>query len=247
MKTISKFAGTLAVLLWAGAAAVAQDVMELTDKNGAGIKVKVEACDGVQVEVTRVTDSKAFTIPLSRLDEASVKQLQTWQAKGGGLIKRLDIDVSTGKTTRNKAGDDFDDKRVNLDPVVTLSNPHLSMRSCSCKMTVVFYGRPIVDRSAMHIFKTATFDVPELGPGEAKEFKVGKISSAYDNRGYAKFGARYGGYAVVVHDPAGEFTYSSKSVPSALVEGQELLFLKLKTGKDYDKGFEELDLPRYEY
>ncbi|MBB5352483.1 hypothetical protein HNR46_002729 [Haloferula luteola] len=223
----------------------AADPLMLTDKSGTTIEVQVEACDGVNVEVTRVSDRKTFTIPMNRLDQESVVRLQEWQARGGGLIKTFGIEVNTGKSNGTKSGDDFDDKRVNLDPVVALSNPHNSMNTCACKMTVVFYGRPVVDRSAMHIFKTITFEIPEIPPGKTQEFKVGKISAAYDNRGYSKFGARYAGYVVVLHDGPGTTWFSTRSVPSSLVTGNELAFLKVQTGKDYDKAFEELELARY--
>lgn len=226
-------------------ASEAAEMVTLTDKSGNSIEVRLITGDDSSVTVKRLSDRKEFAIPLDRLDDVSKERVQLWLAKGGGLAKKFEIEVDTGKNRRTTGQEDFDDKRVNLDPVVTITNEHTKMPSVPAKLTVVFFGRPIADTSALYVFKTMTFDLPKLGPGESKEFKVGKISSAYDDRGYAKFGARYGGYVVVVHDEAGAKSFAARSVPTKLAEDGPLPYLKLENKLSYDRSFEELDLPKY--
>ena len=171
--------------------------------------------------------------------------MKTWQSNGGGLIESFDISVITGKTRKTTGADDFDDKRVNLDPVVTVKNPDTKISSRKAKVTVLFLGRSVLDSGAIHVFKKSTFDLPSLEAGRSKDFPIGKISSAYDNRGYSKFGYRYDGYVVLIHDSDGGTLYCSKAVPSALVSEGDLIYLKLENLKDYDKNFKQVKLPAY--
>lgn len=221
------------------------EIVTLEDSGGSKLTAKLVSCDGANLNVLRITDNKSFTIPIARLTDNSKEAVKKWQSNGGGLIENFTIAVATGKNRRITGQEDFDDKRVNLDPVVTITNPDPKIRSREAKVTALFLGRPVADGSALRVFKKSTFDLPSLQPGGSKDFGVGKISAAYDNRGYSKFGARYIGYVIIVHDAAGETLFTSKSVPPALVANSGLSYLGMVSGKDYDKNFELIKLPTY--
>lgn len=221
------------------------EVLSLEDTNGSKLTARLVSCDGSNLKVVRVSDKKSFTIPLSRLVQSSKDAVKEWQANGGGLIEDFDISVVTGKTNKTVATDDYDDKRVNLNPTLTITNPDAKTPARKAKATILFLGRPVVDSRAIHVFKKSTFDLPSLPPSGSKEFQVGKISQRYDNRGYAKTGSRYIGYVVLIHDDEGGNIYSSKSIPSALTKDGGLTFLKMETGKDYDKYYKPVILPAY--
>ena len=49
-----------------------------------------------------------------------------------------------------------------------------------------------------------------------KAFQMKKVSHSYDDRGRYKFGARYLGWVVVIHDPEDERIIHSQSLPAPL-------------------------------
>ena len=220
------------------------ETVTLESTGGSKVTAKLVSSDDAGVTVIRISDQKSFVIPLDKLTDRSKKMVADWKSGGGGLLAKFDIAVTTGKTRKTTAREDFDDKRVTLDPVVTVSNPDTKQATRAAKVTVLFLGKPVADPGAIHVFKTQTFDLASLPHGGKKEFAVGKISSAYDSRGYAKFGARYFGYVVLVHDAEGSVLYSAKAVPSSL-EKTGLAFLRLKAGKSYGKQWEQVELPTY--
>jgi hypothetical protein len=213
----------------------ASEALLLTDRNGATLSAKPLSCDGKTLTIIRDTDRKKFSIPLERLDAASQDRVQTWMAKAALEPRDFEITVVTNKNSRKTGMEDFDDKRVNLDPVVTIRNPEPRVSSPAAKVSVLFLGRPVSDPSGFVIIRKSTFDLPDLGPHESEEFKVGKISLAYDNRGYAQFGARYCGYVILIHDTDAERIIDSTSVPAGLDEKFGLRFLQLKTNVAYNR------------
>lgn len=221
-------------------AAAESEVVALMDKSGAALTVRLVTCDGTNLTITRQSDGKTFTIPLERLDAASNETVKAWIAKGGNLTTKYAFAVETGKNRRTTGAEDFDDKRVNLDPVITVRNPHTTLSSSEAKVTVLFLGRPVVDSSWLFVISKATFDLPKLTPLTSQNFPVGPVTCAYDDRGYSKFGARYLGYAIIVHDADGKKTFDSVSVPAAVLDGRELQFIALKKGATYDRNFKAL-------
>jgi hypothetical protein len=212
----------------------------LMDKGGATLKVRLVSCEGPNLTVIRQTDGKSFTIPLERLDAASAETVKSWIAKGGNLATKYEFSVETGKNRRTTGTEDFDDKRVNLDPVITVRNPNTTLSSSEAKLTVLFLGRPVANSSWIFVISKNTFDLPKLAPLTSQNFPVGPITCAYDDRGFAKFGSRYLGYAIIVHDAAGKKVFDSTSVPAAVLDGRELQFINLKKGTSYDRDFTEL-------
>jgi len=213
----------------------AEQPLALVDKSGVNITANPVSCDGTNLTIIRESDKKTFTIPLARLDDSSQAKVKTWMTKGGGLREDLEIVVETNKNRRTTGREDFDDKRVNLEPVVTIRNPDTRISSRKAKATVLFLGRPVSDNTAFLVFKKSVFDLPELAPLGSTVFEIGKISSAYDTRGYAKFGARYAGYVVLIHDESGEKLYDAESIPTALAPKFGLKFLALDQGQTYNR------------
>jgi hypothetical protein len=221
-------------------ASAESEPVTLMDKGGATLKVRLVSCEGNNLAVIRQSDGKSFTIPLDRLDTASAETVKSWIAKGGNLATKYEFSVETGKNRRTTGTEDFDDKRVNLDPVITVRNPHATLSSSEAKVTVLFLGRPVANSSWLFVISKNTFDLPKLAPLTSQNFPVGPITCAYDDRGFAKFGARYLGYAIVVHDAAGKKVFDSNSVPAAVIDGRELQFINLKKSTTYDRNFTEL-------
>jgi len=226
--------GTL-VLALCGRALAASEVMTLKSQNGTALTARILNCDGTTLTLSRESDQKTFTLPLARLDAASQEAVKSWMTQGGNLVEKFEISVDTGKSRRTTGQEDFDDKRVNLDPFITLRNANPNLGTRAAKVTVLFLGRPVSDGSAIHVFKKSTFDLPSLPALGSQSFRVGTISSAYDDRGYAQFGARYLGYVVMVHDAEGKTLYDSTSVPAPLVATHGLAFLTLSEQATYDR------------
>lgn len=213
----------------------AADILVLADKNGANLTAQPVSCDGTTLTIIRESDKKRFSIPLERLNDASQARVKAWMAKAADKPRDFEIIVETNKNRRTTGMEDFDDKRVNLEPVVTIRNPENRLAAPAAKVTVVFLGRPVTDTSGFVVFNKTTFDLPELQPLASEVYQIAKISSAYDTRGYAKFGARYCGYVVLIHDEAGEKILDSQSVPPGLDEKFGLKFLNLKTNTIYNR------------
>jgi len=215
-------------------AGAASEPMKIADSSGREMTVRLLSSDGTTVRVIRESDSQTFALPLSRLNPASQKAVKTWLEQGGGLAQKFDIEVDTGKNRRKTGEEDFDDKRVNLSPKITVKNPDLETESQNAKTTVLILGRPVQSNDDLQVLGAQNFDLPRLKPGTSTLFEMKEISQAYDNRGYAQFGARYLGYVVLIHSPDGKTLYDFKAVPEAL-GGHGLNLLKLKPGLTYDK------------
>lgn len=210
------------------------ETIDVTDKQGRTISAKLLDCDGKNVQFERVSDSKRFTIAIDALDEKTSSAVKAWVDGGGNLMEKFEVSVNTGKTGRTTAMEDFDDKRVNLKPVVTVKNPDANRETRPLKLTVLILGRPVVERSSIHVFLTQTFDIPKIAPLRSQEFQLKSISSSYDDSAYAKFGSRYLGYVWVIHDEDDRII-DCASVPSALVGDKAKAFLGLESNYIYGR------------
>lgn len=219
-------------------AVAASDPMKIADTEGREMSVRLLSSDGTTVRVIRDSDGQTFALPLSRLNPASQAAIKTWLEKGGGLSQKFEISVDTGKNRRKTGGEDFDDKRVNLSPKITVKNPNLDTEAQNGKVTVLIFGRPVQSNDDLQILGAQNFELARLKPGDSSLFEMKEISQAYDNRGYAQFGSRYLGYVVLIHSPDGKTLYDFQAVPDAL--GQHgLKLLKLKSGLTYGKNLIE--------
>lgn len=232
------------------------ETITLENTKGAKIEADLISVDDTSVTFKRVGNDKTHTYPLASLSESTQAQLKEWSEANDGnhessekdsslakLSTKFAIEVFTGKTRKNSAMDDFDDKRVNLEPVITIKNED-SISTRSAKLTCLFLGRPVAERSATYVFTKESFDLPELGSHTSKDFNMKKVSAAYDSRGYSKFGSSYSGYIIIIHDEVSGEILGCRAVPGNLSSSAEE-FLKLEAKFAYDKNFRKITLPAY--
>lgn len=213
--------------------------MELADVQGRKLTARLISSDGVNVTISRQGSLTPVVLPFKQLNETSQQAVNEWVAKGGNLRESYEISVETGKTRKKDGSEDFDDKRVNLSPTVKIRNPDPNFPSREGKVTVLFLGRPVDSSTDIYVFRKQQFDLAQLKALESAGFRVDEISQAYDSRGLAKFGSRYLGYAVLIHDAAGEKIISSKSVPSSIVNEHGKRLISLKSEQAYDRDLKE--------
>jgi len=213
--------------------------MEFTDVQGRKLTARLVSSDGVNVTVSRDGAPAPVVLPFKQLNETTQNAVTEWVGKGGNLRVNYEISVETGKTRKKDGSEDFDDKRVNLSPTVTIRNPDPNFPSKAGKVTVLFLGRPVDSSTDIYVFRKQEFEMGQIGPLASEGFRVDAISQAYDSRGVAKFGSRYLGYAVIIHDAAGENIISSKSVPSSIVNEYGKRLLALRTEQAYDRDLKE--------
>ncbi len=226
----------LGVMLALGHRSFAEsEPVELVDKGGTSLTARLISSDGKILKVLRESDKKSFSLPLERLDDASSKRVQEWIDAGGNLSEVFEIDFASQRNRKNTGADDFDDKRVNMEPTISLKNPHAANATQEGVMTVIILGRPILNTSNLYVFKTESFDLKKLQPLATEVFQMESFSSPYDDRGYAKFGARYLGYVVMIHNKERTNIFSSKSVPDALVKNWGLKLLGFTEKMCYTK------------
>lgn len=194
-----------------------------------------------KITVIRENDKKAFTMPVDSLDDASREAIQKWEASGGNLSYKFEAQLDPGRTRKTTGSEDFDDQRVTLEPSITIKNPDAHRKTPKGKVTAVFLGKPVENASNIYVFKTQTFDLPELAPLSSTVLKGEKISQAYDRRGYGKFGARYIGYALVIHSEDGTDIHFAQSIPSNFANSNKGQLLSLQTKKLYNKNLELLE------
>ena len=229
----------LATAVWLGFQSHSHaEAIDVTDKQGRTISARLLASDEKTVQFERVSDRKRFTLALDSLDEKTCAAIKDWVDKGGNLMEKYEVTFNSGKTGRTTGAEDFDDKRVNMKPVVIVKNPDANRESRPLKLTVVVLGKPVLDRSSIYVFATKTFDMPKIAPLRTEEFELEAISEPYDDSNYAKFGNRYLGYVWVIHED-GDRVVDCASVPSALVgdKAKAKAFLQLEEERIYDRDF----------
>lgn len=206
----------------------------LRNKDGKSLSASLVTLDGDKLTVLRGSDKKQFVLSLAQLDDASRAEVDVWLAGGGGLSERFEIDVRSGKTNRKAGTEDFDDKNVNIEPLVVIKNPLPNVRTRAAKVTALCLGRPVNARNAYYVFSIETFDLPSIPGDQEAALQMKKISRNYDDRGYSKFGARYLGWVVLIHDPEDDHIIQSQSVPAPLAGKFGRKFLKLEADQVYD-------------
>ena len=211
------------------------ETLDITDTKGRSFTANLVKSDAKTVDVIRISDSKPFTLTLDTLDEKTRTAITAWDKSGGNLSQAFEVSMNSGKTSRTTGSEDFDDKRVNLFPIVTVKNPNANQETKPLQMTVLFFGRPVSSTTDIHVFRKQTFDLPKIAALGSKDFPVDPISAPYDNRGYAQFGSRYLGYAWIIHNTSGTEIIASASVPSSIASKHGENVLKLDDGATYTK------------
>lgn len=209
--------------------------MEIVDTKGRSFSATLTGADSKSVDVVRSSDRKRFTLPLADLSEETRTAIAAWVEEGGHLSQIYEVSLNTGKTARTTGREDFDDKRVNLEPTVTIQNPSPSQETMSNKITVWFFGRPVDSMSDIYIFSRETLVIPKIAPQSSRDLELKRISKSYDNRGYAQHGSRYLGYAWIIHNDDETEIIDANSVPSSLTSKYGSGILRLKADSTYTK------------
>jgi hypothetical protein len=206
----------------------------LRNKDGKGFSASLIACEGDKLTVLRGADKKQFVLSLAQLDDLSRAEVEAWLAAGGGLSERFEIEVRSGKRQRNTDEDYSDEKNVELEPLVAVKNPMQNKRTRAAKVTALLLGRPVNDRNSYYVFSIETFNLPSLEGGKEGACQMKPVSRAFDDKGTYKFGARYLGWVVLIHDPDDGRIIFSQSLPAPLAGKFGGKFLKLESGHAYD-------------
>ncbi|MGJ8671475.1 MAG: hypothetical protein ACSHX2_00860 [Rubritalea sp.] len=219
----------------------AEEPVTLTNKSGKSLKAYLIAADSKNVTV-KVADSRGqeFTLPLKSLSAASVKKIKAWKTKGGGLSADYEISFKSGKVSAHSKNEDYDDRTLKLTPEATLKNTDYRLKTGKQQVTLLLFGKSVTDSRAYYVFLNETKSIGEIESLEELLVKFSDVRIDYDDRGYAKYGSRYHGYAVLVHDGKGALL-AIKTVPSTL-EKHGLDLLKLKARGYYDRSMQEYSL-----
>jgi hypothetical protein len=214
----------------------------LRNKDGKSLTVRLVSITGDKLGVMRESDKKHFTLDITQLDDASRSKVAEWVKAGGNMSERYAVDVSTGKSSRNNNYDYDDERIVSMEPIVLVKNPDINIPTKAAKVTALLLGRPVNERNGYYVFSNETFDLPSLEGGKQKALPMKKFRHSYDDRGSYKFGARYLGWVVLIHDPVDKRIIHSQSLPAPLVGKFGEKFLKLQPRYYYDS---ELDVIKY--
>jgi hypothetical protein len=230
----------LALLAMAGALHAKEVV--LRNKDGKSLTARLVSITGDKLSVMRESDKKQFTLDLTQLDDASRGKVDDWVKAGGNLSERYVVELSSGKSGKNSPYDYDDERTVSMEPVIVVKNPDVNIPTKAAKVTVLILGRPVRERGAYYVFSTETFDLPSLDGGKQQSFLMKKFRHSYDDRGSYKFGSRYLGWVVLVHDSEDKRIMHSQSVPAPLAAKFSEKFLGLTAEKTYDS---ELQIMKY--
>jgi hypothetical protein len=237
---------SLAAAVFALAGTVQAREVLLRNTDGKSLSARLMNLEGDKLSVMRESDKKIFSLALSQLDEASRNRVDEWIKDGGNLSEQYEIEVSTAKSNKRSEAEEYDDRAINLEPVIVIKNPDTKRKTKGGELTVVFLGRPINDRSGFFVYSKESFELSSIDTGKQEVFQMKKIRHTYDDRGYAKYGARYLGWVALIHDEEGEAIISGKSVPSTLVDKYGIKLLKLRTELQYDKDLKLMkNVPTY--
>jgi hypothetical protein len=239
-----RYRRVFALMLALAAAPCALQAREvvLRNKDGKSLTARLVSITGDKLDVMRESDKKHFTLDLTQLDDASRNKVAEWVKAGGNQSERYEIEFSSGKSGKRSPYEDYDDRLVSMEPIVVVKNPDIKVPSKAAKVTALVLGRPIMESGAYYVFSSETFDLPVLEGGNQKALPMKKFSYTYDSRGGAKYGSRYLGWVVIVHDPEDNRIIHCQSVPTTLVGKFNAKFLTLGPQRYYDKN---LDLIRY--
>jgi hypothetical protein len=237
-RTLFRHISVLLVSLSAISGPLLAKEVVLRNKDGKSLTARLVSIKGDKLDVMRESDKKHFTLDLTQLDDSSRGKVDEWVKAGGNLSERYETEVSTGKSGRNSRYDYDDERTVNMEPVVVVKNPDVNMQTKAAKVTALILGRPVNERGAYFVFSTETFDLPLLEGGKQKAFPMKKFRHTYDDRGSYKFGSRYLGWIVVIHDPDDKRIIYSQSIPSTLAGKFDEKFLTLKAETYYDTNLE---------
>ncbi len=209
----------------------------LTNNQGKTIDVYLQKSSKTEVTVKLASNRKTHTLKLTDLDKASQEKIKKWENAGGGLSTDFEIEFDSGRTSRSP-NSGFDTRTLTLKAVVTINNGDNNLETKKTEVTILTLGRPTADSSLMKVFQKENHELPSIDGGGEHIIACKPYRTTYDNQGY-KYGSKYLGYVVLVHE--GKNVIVAKSVPTTLAEKYGTQFLKLTEGKTYDKHLEDAD------
>ena len=215
----------------------------LENTQGSKIEAVILASDNTTVTFKRVGADKIYTLSLDKLTEDTQDALLEFDLPVEmedpekvdviSVPKEsfLPIKFSSGKTSKRTNRGTYNDERTDtLKPVVTIENRD-SKTPLSCEMTVVVFGRGVVEKRTIKVLAKKSFTLNQIG-GLKQTYSLDEFSCRYDARDSCNYGFKYQGYAVVLHDKEGEVLRVIASPPG--YQSIPRRVLKCTTGKVYD-------------
>jgi hypothetical protein len=206
----------------------------LTSKDGKSLQVYLKMSTGTKVTFENLSNKRAYTLDLDKLDEASQERVKKWKEAGGGASVGYEIKFVSGKRNGRSPYEYSDGRRLKLKPEVTITNTDRGARTKAATLTVLIMGRPVLDRSSYTVLGREDHPLAVMAPLEKRVFKLRSITTEYDNKGYSKYGSSYLGYAVLIHNDDSQVIVS-KSSPTSFAKNFGGMLLNLKKGRRYDK------------
>jgi hypothetical protein len=111
-------------------------------------------------------------------------------------------------------GGDYDDKRERIELRVKLNNADTKLSADKFKGEIFIFAESIVDRSALKLLAVEPFDF-SLPPRGNHEFITPEVVTMYDTTG-ARFGHKYEGWVLRLHDNSGKVVVTKSSSPTLL-------------------------------
>ncbi|WP_018970695.1 hypothetical protein [Rubritalea marina] len=214
------------------ASLVASELVELTNYSGKSIACSILRADSEEVKIK--VKGKVYVLPLDSLDLASRDKVKAWIDSGAGLSKKLALRVQSGKTERVSKREGYDDRDLRLKPFATILNDDRKLPTSELNATFILIGKPVLDGSLYYVFSRDYRNLGAIKEGGQVKVNFSPVSAEFDDRGYAQYGHKYAGYAMVVRDK-NDAVVAAKSVPSNLIkEGVEAI-LKMRQGQYYTK------------
>lgn len=145
----------------------------------------------------------------------------------------FDIDFDSGRS-RKKVN--YDDEKHTIEPSIEVTNNDIDAQSRKLNITTIVLGRTAWDNSIYQVFIKDARDLPSIEPRKTFKFDLKAFKTDYDDYGY-KHGAKYFGYAVIIHDEKNK-VYAHKVKPSTFDEAVLAEFKKLRASRYYDKNMQ---------
>ena len=239
--------GIALFMAWAASLVVVGE--ELVSKDGRKLDAKILSVTEDKVSFQRQGSEKVYQIPLTDLNDETVKRLKAWKPSPSdedatpALIEAMkkalpSFEITFEAKKNNRAAEPRKERnrRESISPIVTIENTDRKKRTLeNLKMTAVTFSRGVVEKRTIKVLKTDTFDVSVIA-GTSRTYKCSGTSYVFDKASKKKHGYKYQGYAVVLHDKEGNVLFS-KSSPEGYAKIPEKV-LKVKAGGSYDSNLE---------
>lgn len=147
------------------------------------------------------------------------------------LGSRLALEVVRQKRSRIEGGD-FDDKKDRIALKVKIANTDTKLSAENLKGEICILAESVLDRTAVKMLgkQEFTFSLPPRGN---HELLTDEVETAYDNSAFAKFGYRYEGWLLRIHDSAGNLVAEKCTSPTLIKQAAKVAGVAV--GSDFDR------------